>query len=193
MTSEVDVGGMTVEVEPSHQYSVTFRYRVTDGSRGAAWHNSVGHGSACEAKVCHWILPCRKNGTHWHSLMLAECFWGPNRSMSTVKQWVVHFSSGDSVIVLSKSIIVSMEINRRRYFQSDLPKICCLEVMIFLNNSRGRRLKEAQTSYLRMIIFSISSGDLWCLMSGQGHLTPWPGVALGIGHLTGDRHLSACR
>ena len=80
--------------------------------------------------------------------------------MSTVKQWVVHFSSGDSVIVLSKSIIVSMEINRRRYFQSDLPKICCLEVMIFLNNSRGRRLKEAQTSYLRMIIFSISSGDL---------------------------------
>jgi len=33
--SEADVGGMAVEVESSHQYSVTFRYRVTDGSRGA--------------------------------------------------------------------------------------------------------------------------------------------------------------
>ncbi|MEQ5146204.1 hypothetical protein ABN231_18085 [Proteus mirabilis] len=34
-TSEVDVGGMAVEVEPSHQYSITFCCCVTDGSRGA--------------------------------------------------------------------------------------------------------------------------------------------------------------
>jgi len=34
MTSEVDVGGMVAEVEPSHQYSVTFCGCVTDGSRG---------------------------------------------------------------------------------------------------------------------------------------------------------------
>ena len=35
MTLGADVGGLTVEVEPSHQYSVTFCCRVTDGSRGA--------------------------------------------------------------------------------------------------------------------------------------------------------------
>ena len=70
--SEVDVGGMAVQVEPSHQYSVTFRYRVTDGSRGAAWHNGIWYRSVYEANVCYWIPPCRKNGTHWHSLMLAE-------------------------------------------------------------------------------------------------------------------------
>jgi len=34
MTSEEDVGGMAVEVEPSHQYSVTCCC-MTDGSRGA--------------------------------------------------------------------------------------------------------------------------------------------------------------
>jgi len=33
--SEVDVGGMAVEVEPFHQYPVTFCCHVTDGSRGA--------------------------------------------------------------------------------------------------------------------------------------------------------------
>ena len=33
--SEVDDAGMAVEVEPSHQYSVTFCCCVTDGSRGA--------------------------------------------------------------------------------------------------------------------------------------------------------------
>ena len=33
MMSEVDVGGMAVEVDPSHQYSVTCCCHVTDGSR----------------------------------------------------------------------------------------------------------------------------------------------------------------
>ena len=34
MMSEVDVGGMVAETEPSHQYSVTSCCCVTDGSRG---------------------------------------------------------------------------------------------------------------------------------------------------------------
>jgi len=34
-TSEVDVGDIAVEVEPSCQYSVKFCCRVTDDSRGA--------------------------------------------------------------------------------------------------------------------------------------------------------------
>ena len=33
---------------------------------------------ALEAKVCHCICLCGKNGTHWHSLMLAECLWRTN-------------------------------------------------------------------------------------------------------------------
>jgi len=33
--SEVDIGGMAVEVELSHQYSITSCCCVTDGSRGA--------------------------------------------------------------------------------------------------------------------------------------------------------------
>jgi len=33
--SEADAGSMVVEIEPLHQYSVTFCCRVTDGSRMA--------------------------------------------------------------------------------------------------------------------------------------------------------------
>ena len=50
---------------------------VTGGSRGAVWQNGVWHGSAYEAKGCHWIPPCRKNGTHWYSLILVWS-WRPN-------------------------------------------------------------------------------------------------------------------
>ena len=32
---ELHVGGITVEFEPTHQYSITFCCCVTDGSRGA--------------------------------------------------------------------------------------------------------------------------------------------------------------
>jgi len=46
---------------------------VTDGSRWAVWQNGISLGSAHEAKACHWISPCRKNCTHWHSWMPAEC------------------------------------------------------------------------------------------------------------------------
>ena len=35
-TTDTNGGGMTVEVEPSHQYLITFCCHVTDGSRGAA-------------------------------------------------------------------------------------------------------------------------------------------------------------
>jgi len=40
-TSEADVGGMAVEVEPSHQYPVTFCCCVIDGSRGAVCQKDV--------------------------------------------------------------------------------------------------------------------------------------------------------
>ena len=51
--SEVDVGGMAEEVEPSHQYPVMFCCHVAGGSREAGWH-----ASADETKVCHLIPFC---------------------------------------------------------------------------------------------------------------------------------------
>ena len=71
MTSEADVGCMTVEAEPSCQYSVTFCCCVTDVSWGAVWQNHIWHGSEYEAKVCHLISSHRKNCTHW--LTSTEC------------------------------------------------------------------------------------------------------------------------
>ena len=73
VSSEVDVGSMAVEVEPSHQYPLAFCSRVIDGSR----RNGIWHGNVYGAKGCYRIPPCRKNCTHWYSLMLAECLWRP--------------------------------------------------------------------------------------------------------------------
>ena len=73
-TPEVDVGGMAAEAEPSHQYSITCCCCVIDGNRRVVWQNDIWRGSVCEAQMCHRILPWRKNGTHWHSSMLAENF-----------------------------------------------------------------------------------------------------------------------
>ena len=78
MTSEADVDVMAEEAEPSHQYSITFSWCVTDGSTGTVWHIDVWYGSAYEAKVSNWIPPCWKNCTCWHSLMLAACLWRPS-------------------------------------------------------------------------------------------------------------------
>ena len=82
MTSRADVGGTAVMAEPSHQYSVTRCCRVTDGSRGALWHNGVWHGSVYEAEVCHWVLPCRKNlhpltfiNACWTFMEPRQCMW----------------------------------------------------------------------------------------------------------------------
>ena len=81
LTSEVNIGGMTVEVEPFHQSSVTSCCCVAAGSREADWQNGIWHGSAYEAKVCHSIPPCGINGTHWHSSILSGCSWSSNSGM----------------------------------------------------------------------------------------------------------------
>ena len=65
MTSEADVGHLAIEVEPSHQYSITFCCCAMDGSRGAVWH-----GSAHEAKICHVISPCGRSRTDIHQFLL---------------------------------------------------------------------------------------------------------------------------
>ena len=71
-TSEMDVGGMAVEVEPFHWCSITFCSCATNSNGGTIW------GKWCPTwKLWNSIPPCRKNGTQWHPLTLAEQLWGP--------------------------------------------------------------------------------------------------------------------
>ena len=80
--SKADGDGTAVEVETSRQYPITFWCRVTDGSRGAVWQNSVWHGSAYEAMVWHWIPPCKKTlhpltfiNSHWMFTKTKQHLW----------------------------------------------------------------------------------------------------------------------
>ena len=170
--SEVDDGGMAVEVERSHQYSVTFCCHMADGSRGAVWQIGAWHRSGYEAKGCCWIPPCEKK---WHPVIFSDacwmfletkkCMWAQwgngwcvsatmtamwmtshvldghagfyRRGIQTLVYcwqkciancgdfWRIVFCSWEigpptSVIVHYVYVVVSMEINRRHYFQSHL-------------------------------------------------------------------------
>ena len=104
MTSEADVGGMTVEAEPFCQCSITFCCHVTEDSKGAVWQNGIWRGSAYETKGCHWIPPWGKNGTQWYSFTLTEylerensgCKHSGCKHSEAAGQWVVCFSSDNS-------------------------------------------------------------------------------------------------
>ena len=162
------MGGVVVEAEPSHQHPITFCCLETDSSRGAVWQNGIQHGSAWEAKACHWIPPCGKDGTCWQPPKLAEHLWRPNVGCGhteevggVFQQWqlrvtsasadryecsmqaLVHhwqkctdtgsdhwktvfcsweFSLSNSVVVLVLSVVFSVEIPTRHYFQSNQHK-----------------------------------------------------------------------
>ena len=68
-TPDMEDDGMAAGAESSHQYPVTFCCCVTNGSRGAVWHNGIWHGSVYEGKVCQWTAPCSKKcaptDLHW--------------------------------------------------------------------------------------------------------------------------------
>ena len=81
MISEVDVGGMTVEIEPSIQYSITICCCVTDGSRGAVWHNGIWHGSAMKQGCVTEFLHTEKK---WHPLVSIYAFW----MFMGIKRWM---------------------------------------------------------------------------------------------------------
>ena len=93
--SGVGVGGTAVEVEPSHQYSITPYCCETDGSKGAVWQEGIWHGGVHEAKVCHWTPP-RRNKMHPQTSTNACWVWRPNSNCGHSEGWVVHFSTGDS-------------------------------------------------------------------------------------------------
>ena len=93
-TSEANIGDTGAEVEPSHQYPVIFCCCVTDGSRGMIWQNGVWCGSVYEAKLCHWIPPCRKMAPTGIHRCLLNGYGDPTVDVSTVRWWVVGFRGG---------------------------------------------------------------------------------------------------
>jgi len=80
ITSELDIGGMAVEVKPSHWYSIPFCCCVTDDSRGAVWKNGVWHGNADKSKVCLSSSMQKKS----HSLTFTDICW----TFKENKQWI---------------------------------------------------------------------------------------------------------
>jgi len=66
MTSEVDVGGMAIKDEPSHQNSSTFCHHVTDGRRGAS-DMGLDMKQRCVIEFLHV-------GKKWHPLTLINAF-----------------------------------------------------------------------------------------------------------------------
>jgi len=89
---------LAVEVEPSASILLLPCNRWQQRGSLTKWRLTW---KCYEAKLCHWIPPWRKNGTHWHSSMPAECLW---RSTSGCEhsealpnaQWAVRFSCGNS-------------------------------------------------------------------------------------------------
>jgi len=93
-TSEADVGGTAVEVEPSYLYSVMCCCHVTDGSRGAKWYltwkcewnRSVGLNSSMKKKMAPVHV-------HWD---LLDVSGDQAVDVGTVRQQVICFRRGDS-------------------------------------------------------------------------------------------------
>ena len=91
MTSEAD-GGMAVEANPSHQYSTPFSYQVTDGSRGAICRMVSGMEVSLKQRCITEFLHAEKmvpTDIHQH---LLNIYGDQTVDVSTVRQWVVHFS-----------------------------------------------------------------------------------------------------
>ena len=96
--SEVDDGGMAVEVEVFHRpkFSITLSCHVTDGSRVAVWQNVIWHGKKTKQWGGMEFLHADKMApTDIHWCMLKVC-GDQNVEMSTLRWWVMHFNSGNS-------------------------------------------------------------------------------------------------
>lgn len=84
----VDIGGMAVEVDPSHQYSTTSCCHVIDGSRGAVWQMAsdmeVHMKQRCVTEFLH-VEKIAPINIHWCLLNIYE---NQTVNMSTVRQLV---------------------------------------------------------------------------------------------------------
>ena len=96
LTAKVDVGGMAVEAEPSHWYSITCCCYVIAGSRGSVWQNGIWHGSDYEQRYTVEFLHVEKFAStdiYWHFL---RAYKDQTVDVSTAVGWVMCFGSVDS-------------------------------------------------------------------------------------------------
>jgi len=96
-TSEVEVSSiLLVEFEPSWQHCVKSCWCVTDGYRKVVWQNSIWQGSVSEEKGMSLNSSTKKKiapiDIHWH---LLNIHGDQTVDVSTVRQWVVHFTSSN--------------------------------------------------------------------------------------------------
>jgi len=84
------VGGMVVEIEPSHQHSISLCCCATDGSRGAVWQNDmeVHAKQRCGTEIWQWIRQCLL-----YVYETKQWMWD-----QAVRWWVAHFRSGNGGI-----------------------------------------------------------------------------------------------
>lgn len=90
-TLELGVGGMTVEVKPSHQYSI--HYHATGGSRGATWENSIWLWSAYRG-ITEFLHVEEITSVDIHRSLL-NIYGYQTLDVSTLRWCMVCFNSGD--------------------------------------------------------------------------------------------------
>jgi len=95
-TSEADVGDMAVEVEPSRQYSVKFCCRATDDSRGQSNKMAPGIEVCMKQRFVIEFLHVEKFALNDIHRCLLNVHRDQTVDVSTVRQWMACFSSGDS-------------------------------------------------------------------------------------------------
>lgn len=105
-TWEVDIGGMTIEAEHSHQYSVTFCHCVTDGSKRTVWQNSIWHWK------CIWCKSVELNSSMRKELRSLTCintYW----MFVETKQWMLAQWCGMWCV----SVVVTVTVGPLYWFQ----------------------------------------------------------------------------
>ena len=98
-----DIKGRCWWHDTCQQYFIKLCCHVTNSSKETMRQNSICLGSTYETKVCHWIPPWgerKKTTTKKTPLDIHQCLLntdeGQPMDASTVKWWVVHFSSGNN-------------------------------------------------------------------------------------------------
>ena len=88
-TSETDGGGVAVEVEPSHQYPITFYCHVTEWC--LTWNRGWSEDGSLNSSM--WKKKIAPIDVH---LCLLNIYGDLTVDASTMRWWVVCFSSGNS-------------------------------------------------------------------------------------------------
>jgi len=117
MASEADVGDMAVEVEPSHQYSVLYFFAVWQMAAEGQSDKTASNMEVCMKQRCEFlhVEKMAPIDIHW---CLMNVYWGKTVDVNTVREWVVHLSSGDSDNGSPLLVQILMSVARRLIFEA---------------------------------------------------------------------------